>query len=66
MELQVIIKMESVTVCPVCVYHYDHKEKLPLILGCGHTFCKMCVSQFASCPMCRRHVNTTATNLLVF
>lgn len=58
--------MESVTSCSICISRFNHREHLPLVLGCGHTFCKHCVSQLSKCPLCRRSVTTTATNLLVF
>ena len=56
--------METVTSCPVCYGRYT-KERLPLVLGCGHTFCKVCVGKVPRCPLCRRNVSSTAANLLV-
>ena len=56
--------METVTSCPVCFCRYT-KERLPLVLGCGHTFCKTCISRVPRCPFCRRNVTSTAANLLV-
>ncbi|CAG9331677.1 unnamed protein product [Blepharisma stoltei] len=58
--------METLTTCPVCYSRYTHNDHLPLILSCGHTFCKICVSQISKCPLCRKTSTSAATNLLVF
>ena len=29
--------------CKVCFDLFDDKDHLPLLLGCGHTFCKQCL-----------------------
>ncbi|XP_020108735.1 E3 ubiquitin-protein ligase KEG isoform X1 [Ananas comosus] len=47
--------------CSVCHMRYDEEERAPLLLHCGHGFCKACLSRmFAasadtslSCPRCR-------------
>lgn len=44
--------------CDVCRSDYDTTTKRPLILNCGHTFCRECVEALArrgliKCPNCR-------------
>lgn len=47
--------------CSVCHSRYDEEERAPLLLHCGHGFCKACLSKmFAAsadtsicCPRCR-------------
>ncbi|THU47380.1 hypothetical protein C4D60_Mb09t14880 [Musa balbisiana] len=47
--------------CSVCHSRYDEEERAPLLLHCGHGFCKACLSRmFAAsadtsicCPRCR-------------
>lgn len=46
--------------CPICFSAYSPEACIPLVLPCGHTFCKACLSQLplvASelvCPSCRK------------
>jgi len=49
--------------CSICYECYDSFMRIPLILKCGHTFCKICIdnliekrrSQFKFyCPTCRQ------------
>lgn len=50
--------------CSICYLPFDLKENLPLVLNCGHTFCKMCLDNFTqkcielkidfSCPFCKK------------
>lgn len=52
--------MESIIECIVCLENYNSLEKLPLILTCGHTLCKECVtkinatSSVIKCPIDRK------------
>lgn len=47
--------------CSVCQSRYDEVERVPLLLQCGHGFCKECLSRMysasqdtsLSCPRCR-------------
>ena len=44
--------------CLVCAVSYDQNENKPLILQCGHTFCKSCLHRVKEslnccCPRCR-------------
>ena len=58
--------METVTTCPVCYSKYSKPSKIPLILTCGHTFCKSCTSNFSKCPLCRQAFSSSVINLLIF
>ena len=35
--------MDSIFECGVCFKQYNHSEKKPLSLPCGHTFCLECL-----------------------
>ncbi|KAK3025651.1 hypothetical protein RJ639_040637 [Escallonia herrerae] len=56
--------------CSVCQNRYNEEERCPLLLQCGHGFCKDCLSRlFAastdttlSCPRCR-HVSTVGNSV---
>ena len=58
--------MDFVTKCSICFNRYTHKENVPQIISCGHTFCSICVSRLSRCPHCRSAIKSKATNLLVF
>ena len=58
--------METITTCPVCYSKYSKPSKIPLILTCGHTFCKSCTSNFSKCPLCRQAFSSSTINLLIF
>lgn len=46
--------------CMICDEKYDEADKRPLVLMCGHTFCKNCLARFIQskgyiqCMTCRR------------
>ena len=48
--------------CGVCFLRYDSNNlaRVPLLLECGHTFCKACVCELLSknpnCPLCRTRI----------
>lgn len=33
--------------CGICGVAYDYDARVPLVLHCGHTFCKQCIEQWA-------------------
>jgi hypothetical protein len=35
--------MEEVIKCQICQYTFNFDEKQPVIIKCGHTYCKECV-----------------------
>ena len=41
--------------CALCFERYNDKERLPICLDCGHTFCKGCLirGNIVACPTCR-------------
>ncbi|KAJ8622755.1 hypothetical protein MRB53_031284 [Persea americana] len=56
--------------CSVCQTRYDEEERVPLLLQCGHGFCKECLSRMfsaspdtnLSCPRCR-HVSNVGNSV---
>ncbi|KAK7271492.1 hypothetical protein RJT34_27441 [Clitoria ternatea] len=56
--------------CSVCQTRYNEEERVPLLLQCGHGFCKECLSRMFSaspdaslaCPKCR-HVSTVGNSV---
>jgi len=35
--------------CPICLQKFN----TPVVIGCGHTFCKECLKTCKECPLCR-------------
>jgi len=58
--------LQGIVECGVCKESYDLKEKLPLNLKCGHSFCLECinlmfrVNNTIKCPLCRKENNYIA------
>ncbi|KAG0717609.1 E3 ubiquitin-protein ligase TRIM32 [Chionoecetes opilio] len=57
--------MEEAVTCIVCLKVYQQGTRDPLVLPCGHTFCRVCISAVQStsrgsliCPTCRRDAGT--------
>ncbi|XAR63544.1 Non-specific serine/threonine protein kinase [Bertholletia excelsa] len=56
--------------CSVCQTRYNEEERCPLLLQCGHGFCKECLSRMfsasqdtsLSCPRCR-HVSIVGNSV---
>jgi hypothetical protein len=48
--------------CPICLEQYDDADdRTPIILECGHTFCRTCVTAIygglhCHCPNCRKYI----------
>ena len=62
--------MESIFECGVCFKQYNHSEKKPLSLPCGHTFCLECLRQInkhsiIKCPFDKIAHHISADNLPV-
>jgi hypothetical protein len=65
--------VESLTFCSVCFEEYDKEDRVPLLVTCGHTFCKACLTLLPEplkCPHCRftesRTLNDLPKNFLVY
>ena len=60
----------KVPCCSVCQTRYNEEERVPLLLQCGHGFCRDCLSRMFSasldttlpCPRCR-HVSTVGNSV---
>ncbi|XP_050234295.1 E3 ubiquitin-protein ligase KEG isoform X2 [Mercurialis annua] len=60
----------KVPCCSVCQTRYNEEERVPLLLQCGHGFCKECLSRMFSssldttlaCPRCR-HVSVVGNSV---
>ncbi|KAG6628361.1 hypothetical protein I3843_14G010800 [Carya illinoinensis] len=60
----------KVPCCSVCHTRYNEEERVPLLLQCGHGFCKDCLSRMFSaspdttlpCPRCR-HVSVVGNSV---
>ncbi|XP_010547364.1 PREDICTED: E3 ubiquitin-protein ligase KEG isoform X2 [Tarenaya hassleriana] len=60
----------KVPCCSVCHTRYNEEERVPLLLQCGHGFCKECLSKMFSaspdttltCPRCR-HVSVVGNSV---
>ncbi|KAL7638331.1 UNVERIFIED_CONTAM: hypothetical protein RMT77_010900 [Armadillidium vulgare] len=54
-------------VCEVCFVEFDETNCIPLVLNCGHSFCRQCIiktlDNVGSCPKCRRRINQRITEL---
>lgn len=52
--------MQSLLECGICLETFDANAKKPVVLPCGHTVCKQCVSQISKnkntlgCPFCKK------------
>ena len=62
--------MDSIFECGVCFKTYNHMEKKPLSLPCGHTFCLECLKQLnkhsvIKCPFDKVAHHCLADNLPV-
>jgi len=62
--------MDSIFECGVCFKMYNHQDKKPHSLPCGHTFCLECLRQISKhsiikCPFDKISHNITVENLPV-
>lgn len=45
MEIKVkkaLEKNDMILICPICMHKYNEDKNAPLVLRCGHTFCRNC------------------------
>jgi hypothetical protein len=40
---ELIQKIENIMKCEICKEKYDYNDHRPMIVKCGHTFCKFCI-----------------------
>jgi hypothetical protein len=51
---------DDILACPICLERFNETQHSPLILECGHTFCKECIISLQNnkrdlrCPQCKR------------
>lgn len=62
--------MDSIFECGVCFKTYNHSEKKPLSMPCGHTFCLECLTKInkhgvVKCPFDKIQHHTNIENLPV-
>ena len=39
----IIKKIEDIMKCEICNSKYDYNIHKPMVIKCGHTFCKLCI-----------------------
>lgn len=47
---------QDVFCCPICLLEFDANGSEPMVSGCGHTICRLCVLRIGHpyrCPICR-------------
>ena len=51
--------------CALCFERYNDRERVPISLDCGHTFCKACLirGKIVACPTCRATVTKPVSQL---
>ena len=61
--------MEQILKCKICHYSYNTEFRKPILIMCGHTFCKLCISklEISKCRICGLTVdlNLLITNYIV-
>lgn len=62
--------MDSIFECGVCFKPYNHQDKKPLALPCGHSFCLECLKKMTknaviTCPYDKAQHSTLPDNLPV-
>ena len=63
--------MREIFICGVCSEDYDTSEKKPLVLQCGHSFCKQCLLEMQTsgnkqCHECKCNWTDTSVDKLAF
>ena len=51
--------------CSLCSEPFDDKERVPILLDCAHSYCKLCLrtshSRLKTCPTCRAQVTRSTS-----
>lgn len=60
----VVTNMTSPLDCLVCFERFTRGERRPMSLQCGHSMCRLCISQLSEpdCPLCRQAFATSVIN----
>ena len=65
-------KYSEILVCDICCNHFDCDAHTPLVLTCGHTFCKKCIDRLfqnvaglyrMKCPKCNFVITSPIRNV---
>ena len=57
------IKFTTLT-CQICTSLYNDEAHTPIVINCGHTFCKFCLlklisnDSYKSCPICKKKIES--------
>ncbi|KAB7493916.1 E3 ubiquitin-protein ligase KEG [Armadillidium nasatum] len=55
---------DQILFCGICFDEYESKEKIPMSMKCGHTYCKLCIDELLStnpeCPSCRESISKSS------
>ena len=60
--------MEEILKCKLCANSYNNENLEPLIIRCGHTYCKTCLfnkKSYINCPICGVHVSYKIEECLI-
>jgi hypothetical protein len=60
--------MNEILKCKICKYSYNLEVREPIVIKCGHTFCKCCIvnkSNDNTCPLCGINVNFKLENCAI-
>ena len=53
--------------CSICAEPFNDRDRVPILLQCAHTFCKLCLqtshSGLKACPTCRAQVSGPITSM---
>ncbi|PFH48812.1 hypothetical protein AMATHDRAFT_76526 [Amanita thiersii Skay4041] len=50
-----MLSLGAGSTCDVCLEHFNHEQKAPCSVSCGHVFCLECIHRLTrnTCPLCR-------------
>lgn len=59
--METMINVNNIHIdCPICTEVYNLKDKVPMVIDCGHTLCNLCLMSILSfndlkrCPTCNK------------